>query len=200
MNIWFIMKKVVLYIRHFDAKVSIFEQQKHLKIVAKKNNWKIIGCFNDNSRSIFFHKEVNNQYIELLKSSYKVPYSLIMIYDFKFIVSNASKVFDSINLLKESSIDLYFHKQNFYTDSSEGKIISQIFAIFSNLKKEKLNKIKKGILSAHKNGNVLGRPMKVVNINKIIRDRSSGMTLRELSMKHKISLGKIHGIVKDNLM
>ena len=48
------MKKVVLYIRHFDAKVSIFEQQKHLKIVAKKNNWKIIGCFNDNSRSIFF--------------------------------------------------------------------------------------------------------------------------------------------------
>ena len=197
---WFIMKKVVLYIRHFDAKVSIFEQQKHLKIVAKKNNWKIIGCFNDNSRSIFFHREVNNQYIELLKSSYKVPYSLIMIYDFKFIASNASKVFDSINLLKENRIDLYFHKQNFYTDSSEGKIISQIFDIFSNLKKEKLNKIKKGILSARKNGNVLGRPMKVVNINKIIRDRSSGMTLRELSMKHKISLGKIHRIVKDNLM
>ena len=68
------MKKVTLYIRSFNTMMSIFEQKKHLKIIAIKNNWKIVGCYIDRTKSGYFHSEVKKQYLELVKFNYILPH------------------------------------------------------------------------------------------------------------------------------
>ena len=46
-------------------------------------------------------------------------------------------------------------------------------------------------------GKVLGRPVKVANIKKLIEDRNSGKTIRELAKQHSISIGKVHKLLKN---
>ena len=76
----------------------------------------------------------------------------------------------------------------------------QMCGVFAEFERGILSeRVKAGLNRARKEGKILGRPMKLANIKKILDDKNLGKPLRQIAREHKLSVGKIHGIVKENI-
>jgi DNA invertase Pin-like site-specific DNA recombinase len=57
-------------------------------------------------------------------------------------------------------------------------------------------RVKAGLNRARDEGKVLGRPKKIANIKNILKDRNSGMTIRQIAKEQNLSIGKVHKILR----
>jgi DNA invertase Pin-like site-specific DNA recombinase len=72
----------------------------------------------------------------------------------------------------------------------------QMCGVFAEFERSILSeRVKAGLNRAREEGKVLGRPIKVVNVKKILEDRGNGMTYRQMASKHSISAGKLFKIL-----
>ena len=75
----------------------------------------------------------------------------------------------------------------------------QMCGVFAEFERSILSeRVKAGLNRAREEGKVLGRPIKVVNVKKIVEDKAMGMTYRKLAEKHKMSVGKVFQVIRSN--
>ena len=57
-------------------------------------------------------------------------------------------------------------------------------------------RVKAGLRRTKEQGKALGRPVKVANIEALLKARRDGKTIRQLSVEHQLSVGKVHSLLK----
>ncbi len=194
------MKRAVLYLRVSKNDQTIENQRIELERVAAAKGWKIIATFKDEGVSGAFGREVRAQYDSMLKQSVQAKFDVVLAWDVSRLSRSLVDLVTTLDELHACGIDLYLHQQAIDTTTPAGKAMFQMCGVFAEFERGILSeRVKAGLNRAREHGKILGRPIKVANLKKIIEDKKSGKTIRQIAENHKLSIGKVHKIVSSNL-
>ena len=197
MNKGYVMKRAALYLRVSKNEQTIDNQRLELERVAKAKGWKIVSVFKEEGISGAFGRGVRSQYDAMLKKGVQAQHDVVMAWDVSRLSRSLSDLVQTLEELHACGIDLYLHQQAIDTTTPAGKAMFQMCGVFAEFERGILSeRVKAGLNRAKKQGKVLGRPVKVANIKKLLEDRNGGKTIRELAKEHNISVGKVHSILK----
>lgn len=190
------MKRAALYLRVSKNEQTIDNQRLELERVAAARGWKIVSVFKDEGVSGSFGRGVRSQYDAMLKKGVQAQHDVVMAWDVSRLSRSLSDLVQTLEELHACGIDLYLHQQAIDTTTPAGKAMFQMCGVFAEFERSILSeRVKAGLNRAKAQGKVLGRPVKLANIKKLIEDRNSGRTIRELANIHNISIGKVHKLL-----
>lgn len=199
MNIGSTMKRAALYLRVRKNEQTIDNQRLELERVAAARGWKIVSIFKDEGISGAFGRGVRSQYDAMLKKGVQAQHDVVMAWDVSRLSRSLSDLVQTLEELHACGIDLYLHQQAIDTTTPAGKAMFQMCGVFAEFERGILSeRVKAGLNRAKEQGKVLGRPMKVANIKKLIDDRQNGKTIRSLAKEHNLSIGKVHKLLVQN--
>ena len=194
------MKRAILYLRVSKNEQTIENQRIELERVAAAKGWKIIATFRDEGVSGAFGREVRAQYDSMLKQSVQAKFDVVLAWDVSRLSRSLVDLVTTLDELHACGIDLYLHQQAIDTTTPAGKAMFQMCGVFAEFERGILSeRVKAGLNRARSEGKLLGRPVKVANIKKIIEDKRSGKTIRQIAENQKLSIGKVHKIVSSNM-
>ncbi len=191
------MKRAALYLRVSKQDQTIDNQRIELERVAAAKGWKIVSVFKDEGISGSFGRGVRSQYDAMLKSGVRAQHDVVMAWDVSRLSRSLAELVTTLDELHALGIDLYLHQQAIDTTTPAGKAMFQMCGVFAEFERGILSdRVKAGLRRAKKEGRLLGRPQKTVNIQKLIADRQGGKTIRQISHEHRVSVGKVHNALK----
>jgi DNA invertase Pin-like site-specific DNA recombinase len=192
------MKRAALYLRVSKHDQTIDNQRIELERVAVAKDWKIVSVFKDEGISGSFGRGVRSQYDAMLKSGVRAQHDVVMAWDVSRLSRSLAELVTTLDELHALGIDLYLHQQAIDTTTPAGKAMFQMCGVFAEFEKGILSeRVKAGLSRARGEGKVLGRPFKVANIKKIMKDRDSGKTIREIAREESLSIGKVHKVLRE---
>jgi DNA invertase Pin-like site-specific DNA recombinase len=190
------MKRVALYLRVSKQEQTIENQRIELERVAAAKDWKIVSVYKDEGVSGSFGRGVRSQYDAMLKKGVQAQHDIVMAWDVSRLSRSLTDLVQTLDELHACGIDLYLHQQAIDTTTPAGKAMFQMCGVFAEFERGILSeRVKAGLNRAREEGKVLGRPMKLANIKKILEDRERGMTIRQIAGDHCLSVGKIYKIL-----
>ena len=193
------MKRAVLYLRVSKQDQTIENQRAELERVANARGWRIVGTFKDEGISGAFGREVRAQYDAMLKQGVQAKYDVVLVWDVSRLSRSLSDLIATLDELHACGIDLYLHQQAVDTTTPAGKAMFQMCGVFAEFERGMLSeRVKAGLNRARREGKVLGRPVKVVNIKSILEARKAGETIRQIAKRNNLSVGKVHGLIVRN--
>ena len=194
------MKRAVLYLRVSKQEQTIENQRIELERVAKAKGWKVIATFKDEGVSGAFGREVRAQYDSMLKQGVQAKFDVVLAWDVSRLSRSLVDLVTTLDELHACGIDLYLHQQAIDTTTPAGKAMFQMCGVFAEFERGILSeRVKSGLNRAREEGKSLGRPVKVVNVKKIIEAKNSGKTIRQIARENALSVGKVHNIIKSNV-
>jgi len=192
------MKRAVLYLRVSKTDQTIDNQRIELERVAAAKGWKIIATFKDEGISGAFGREVRAQYDSMLKQGVQAKFDVVLAWDVSRLSRSLVDLVTTLDELHACGIDLYLHQQAIDTTTPAGKAMFQMCGVFAEFERSILSeRVKAGLNRARAEGKKLGRPIKVANLKKMLEDRESGKTIRQIASEHKVSIGKVHNAVSN---
>ena len=192
------MKRAVLYLRVSKHEQTIENQRIELERVAKAKGWKVIATFKDEGVSGAFGREVRAQYDLMLKQGVQAKFDVVLAWDVSRLSRSLVDLVTTLDELHACGIDLYLHQQAIDTTTPAGKAMFQMCGVFAEFERGILSeRVKAGLNRARAEGKKLGRPIKVVNIKKMLEDRDHGKTIRQIASEQKISVGKVHRVLSE---
>lgn len=193
------MKRAALYLRVSKHEQTIDNQRIELEKVAAAKGWKIVSVFRDEGVSSSFGRGVRNQYDAMLKSGVRAQHDVVMAWDVSRLSRSLSELVNTLEELHALGIDLYLHQQAIDTTTPAGKAMFQMCGVFAEFERGMLSeRVKAGLSRAKAQGKILGRPIRIVNIRKILEGREKGKTIREIAKEHNLSIGKVHKVLSAN--
>lgn len=195
------MKRAVLYLRVSKNEQNIENQRIELERVAAAKGWKVIATFKDEGVSGAFGREVRAQYDLMLKQGVQAKFDVVLAWDVSRLSRSLVDLVTTLDELHACGIDLYLHQQAIDTTTPAGKAMFQMCGVFAEFERGILSeRVKSGLNRAREEGKILGRPMKLANIKKILEGRKAGMTIRQLASEENLSIGKVHKVLLKNKM
>ena len=190
------MKRAALYLRVSKQEQTIENQRIELERVATLKGWQIVSVFKDEGISGSFGRGVRRQYDAMLKKGVQAQHDVVMAWDVSRLSRSLVDLVTTLDELHACGIDLYLHQQAIDTTTPAGKAMFQMCGVFAEFERGILSeRVKAGLNRAKEEGKVLGRPIKIANVREIIEDRRNGKTIRQISLAHGLSIGKIHKIL-----
>ena len=194
------MKRAVLYLRVSKHDQTIENQRIELERVAKAKGWKVIATFQDEGMSGAFGREVRAQYDSMLKQGVQAKFDVVLAWDVSRLSRSLVDLVTTLDELHACGIDLYLHQQAIDTTTPAGKAMFQMCGVFAEFERGILSeRVKAGLNRAREEGKILGRPLKVANIKKILEDRSNGKTIRAIAHEQRLSVGKVHKLIRSGV-
>ena len=190
------MKRAVLYLRVSKQDQTIENQRSELERVANARGWRIVGTFKDEGISGAFGREVRAQYDAMLKQGIQAKYDVVLAWDVSRLSRSLGELVSTLDELHACGIDHYLHQQAVDTTTPAGKAMFQMCGVFAEFERGMLSeRVKAGLSRAKSEGKTLGRPVKIANIQAILKDWHQGKTIRQISKEQNLSVGKVHKIV-----
>jgi len=191
------MKRAALYLRVSKQEQTIENQRIELERVAAAKGWKIVSVFKDEGISGSFGRGVRSQYDAMLKKGVQAQHDVVMAWDVSRLSRSLADLVTTLDELHACGIDLYLHQQAIDTTTPAGKAMFQMCGVFAEFERGILSeRVKAGLNRAREEGKTLGRPIKVANIKAVLDARKEGKTIRDIANQEKLSIGKIHKILK----
>jgi DNA invertase Pin-like site-specific DNA recombinase len=135
----------------------------------------------------------------MLKSGVRAQHDVVMAWDVSRLSRSLSELVNTLEELHALGIDLYLHQQAIDTTTPAGKAMFQMCGVFAEFERGMLSeRVKAGLSRAKAQGKILGRPIRIVNIRKILEGREKGKTIREIAKEHNLSIGKVHKVLSAN--
>ena len=132
----------------------------------------------------------------MLKQGVQAKFDVVLAWDVSRLSRSLVDLVTTLDELHACGIDLYLHQQAIDTTTPAGKAMFQMCGVFAEFERGILSeRVKAGLNRAREEGKVLGRPIKIANIRAVLKDRTEGKTIRQISAKHSLSIGKVHKLL-----
>ena len=192
------MKRAVLYLRVSKHEQTIENQRIELERVAAAKGWKVIATFKDEGVSGAFGREVRAQYDSMLKQGVQAKFDVVLAWDVSRLSRSLVDLVTTLDELHACGIDLYLHQQAIDTTTPAGKAMFQMCGVFAEFERGILSeRVKAGLNRARQEGKILGRPMKLANVKKLLEARQRGSTIRQIAEENNLSVGKVHKVLNE---
>ena len=189
-------KKVVIYGRVSTDKQTVQNQLEELREVSRRNGWEVVEEYLDKGLSGSLGRNGRPSFDRLLKDVNRKKFDGILVWSIDRLGRSLQDLVSFLNDVQSKNIDLYIHQQGLDTSTPTGKMMFQMCGVFAEFERSMIReRVKAGIQRAKAQGKRLGRPtVPPITVRKIQNLRASGLSIRAISRKTGISVGKVHAV------
>jgi DNA invertase Pin-like site-specific DNA recombinase len=185
--------KAVIYARVSTAEQTTENQTLELEKVAERNGWALEAVYED---TISGAKTDRPALQRLLQGVIRKEFDVVMVWDVSRLGRSLKHLVTLLEDFHAKGVNLYFHQQGIDTTTPSGKMMYQMCGVFAEFERSMIQeRVKAGLQRAKAQGKKLGRPrVPPITIRKIQNLRASGLSLRAISKRTGVSVGKVHAI------
>jgi len=188
-------KKVAVYVRVSTKDQSTDMQLNDLERYSRERGLDIYKAYEDNG--ISGTKETRPALNELMNDAKKRKFDIVLVWRFDRFARSTKHLVTALHEFRHLGIDFISFQENIDTSSPLGEAIFTIISAMSTLERDIIaERVKGGLRKARAKGKRLGRPNNDIDINKVVRCKDQGMSIREIAKNLKLSRGKVERTLK----
>ena len=183
--------KTAIYARVSTEEQTTENQSLVLEGVAKKMEWNVVETFTD---VISGAKSKRQGLDALMKAVRRNEVDMVMVWDVSRLGRSLQHLVSLLEEFHAKKVELYFHQQGLDTTTPSGKAMFGMMGVFSEYERGMISeRVHAGLQRAKAQGKTLGRPrITPLQVEKIRKLRGEGLSLRKISKKVGVSVGKVH--------
>jgi len=193
------MKKVALYLRISTNEQTTENQRRELMDRAERSGWEVVKVYEDQGVSGSKGRDERPQFDQMLKDATRKEFDLVMAWSVDRLGRSLLNLIEFLQELHSLKIDLYLHQQGIDTTTPAGKAMFSMLGVFAEFERSMIQeRVKSGLERAKANGVKLGRrPVSDDKREAVLAARQEGLSVRKIAEHVGLSVGKVHGIVKE---
>ena len=186
--------RVAIYARVSTDEQTTENQVFELEKVAKRMGWTVTEVYAD---TISGAKAKRPELDKLLKSAMRKEIDVVMAWSVDRLGRSLQHLITLLSDIQSKGVDLYLHQQGIDTTTPSGKMMFQMCGVFAEFERAMIQeRVKAGLERAKAKGKRLGRPpVPPIQIENIKRLRTEGLSIRAISNKVGLSVGKVQAVV-----
>jgi DNA invertase Pin-like site-specific DNA recombinase len=192
-------KKAVIYVRVSTDGQTTENQRLALERVAEKSGWEIVGVYEDHAVSGAKGREQRPAFDRLCKDATRREFDVVMAWSVDRLGRSLQHLVTFLGELHAVGVDLFLHQQGIDTTTPAGKAMFQMMGVFAEFERAMIqDRVKAGLARARAQGKTLGRPKVATKVRQSILDaRSDGRSIRKIATEVGVSVGTVHGVIKE---
>ena len=189
------MKRIAIYSRVSTADQHLETQLLDLRAMAKQRELEIVCEYSD---VISGAKAKRPGLDSLMSDARRHRFDVLLVSAFDRIARNVRHFLDVLDELNHLGIQFISLRENIDTGGPLGRAMLTIIGAISELERSLIvERVKAGMRRAKLEGRRIGRAPMNINRAEVVSDRRSGMSLTQVSMKHRISRASVCRLVKE---
>ena len=183
--------RIAMYCRVSTADQTTDNQAIALEEVAQKMGWEITDTFTD----VISGAKTNRHGLDALMDAVKhKQVDMVMVWDVSRLGRSMAHLVTLLEEFHANGVDLYFHQQGIDTRTPSGKAMFGMMGVFAEFERSLIQeRVKAGLQRAKTQGKRLGRPpVPPIQIEKIKRLRTEGLSYRKIAKRMDLSVCTIH--------
>ncbi len=183
--------RTALYCRVSTSEQTTDNQVLDLQKVAQKMNGTVTETFTD---VISGAKSKRPGLDALMKAVSRNEVDVVMCWDVSRLGRSLQHLLSLLSELHAKNVDLYLHVQGIDTTTPSGKAMFGMMGVFAEFERSLIQeRVKAGLQRAKTQGKRLGRPpVPPIQIEKIKRLRTEGLSYRKIAKRMDLSVCTIH--------
>jgi len=180
------LKRIAIYARVSTTDQSTDSQLLDLRRYVSERDWNIFKEYSDNG--ISGTKDSRPALNELMNDAKKRRFHVVLVWRFDRFARSTKHLILALEEFKNLGIDFVSYQENIDTSSPLGSAIFTIISAVAQLERDIIaERVKAGLRRAKENGKRLGRPRLSIDLEKIQKLRSQGLSLRAIAKVTGIS-------------
>jgi DNA invertase Pin-like site-specific DNA recombinase len=189
------MKKTGIYVRVSTKDQSVDMQLHDLERYSKERGLSVFKVYKDSG--ISGTKETRPALSELMNDAKKKKFDTVLVWRFDRFARSTKHLVTALYEFRNLSIDFISYQENIDTSSPLGEAIFTIISAMSKLERDIIaERVKGGLRKARANGKQLGRPNGDIDIDRVIKFKKQGMSIRGIAKELGLSRGKVERTLK----
>jgi DNA invertase Pin-like site-specific DNA recombinase len=189
-------KRAALYCRVSTGDQHLETQLLDLRELAKQRGVEIVREYAD---VISGAKSKRPGLDSLMSDARRHRFDVVLVAAFDRIARNVRHFLDVLDELNHLNIQFVSMRENIDTGGPLGRALLTIIGAISELERSLIvERVKAGMRRAKLEGRRIGRTPLDIDREQVVSDRRSGMSLTQVSMKHRISRASVCRLVKES--
>jgi len=191
--------KAAIYLRVSTNDQTTDNQRLVLEEAAERSGWEIVEVYEDHGVSGSKGRENRPAFNRLCHDATRRRFDVVMAWSVDRLGRSLKDLVGFLSELHATNVDLFLHQQGIDTTTPAGKAMFQMMGVFAEFERSMIqDRVKAGLERAKAAGIKLGRPAISEHIqDKVLTARRDGVSLRKIAGQVGVSLGTVHGIVKN---
>jgi len=188
-------KKIAVYVRVSTKDQSVDMQLHDLERYSRERGLDVFKVYEDNG--ISGTKETRPALSELMNDAKKKKFDMVLVWRFDRFARSTKHLVTALHEFRHIGIDFISFQENIDTSSPLGEAIFTIISAMSTLERDIIaERVKGGLRKARAKGKRLGRPNNDIDVDKVIKFKEQGKSIREIAKDLKLSRGKVERTLK----
>ena len=189
-------KRAAIYTRVSTADQHPETQLYDLRKMAKQRGYEIVHEFSD---TISGSKAKRPGLDALMADARRHKFDIVMVAAFDRVARSVRHFLEVLDELNHLGIEFVSFRENIDTGGPLGRAIVVIVGAIAELERSLIvERVRAGMRRAKLEGRRIGRKPLDIDREQVVRDRRSGMSLREVAEKHEISRASVCRLVKES--
>jgi DNA invertase Pin-like site-specific DNA recombinase len=189
-------KKVALYCRVSTGDQRLETQLLDLRELARQRGYEIVHEYTD---IISGAKSKRPGLDQLMADGRRHRFDVVLVAAFDRIARNVRHFLEVLDELSRLSIEFISLRENIDTGGPLGRAMVVIVGAISELERSLIvERVKAGMRRAKLEGRRIGRTPLDIDREQVVGDRRSGLSLRQVALRHRISRASVCRILKES--
>jgi DNA invertase Pin-like site-specific DNA recombinase len=189
-------KRAAIYTRVSTADQHPETQALDLREMAKQRGYEIVHEYSD---VISGAKSKRPGLNALMADARRGKFDVVLVAAFDRVARSVRHFLEVLDELNHLSIEFVSFRENIDTGGPLGRAIVVIVGAIAELERNLIvERVKAGMRRAKLEGRRIGRAPLDIDREQVIRDRRSGMSLREVALRHGISRASVCRLMKES--
>jgi DNA invertase Pin-like site-specific DNA recombinase len=190
-----VTKRAALYCRVSTGDQHLETQLLDLREMAKQRGLEIVREYGD---VISAAKSKRPGLDQLMSDARRHRFDVVLVAAFDSIARNVRHFLEVLDELNHLNIQFMSLRENIDTGGPLGRAMLTIIGAIAELERSLIvERVKAGMRRAKLEGRRIGRTPLNINREQVVKDRRSGMSLTQVSMKHRISRASVCRLVRE---
>ena len=188
-------KRVAIYVRVSTKDQSVDMQLNDLERYSRERGLNVFKVYEDSGVS--GTKETRPALNELMDHAKKKRFDMVLVWRFDRFARSTKHLVTALHEFRHIGIDFISFQENIDTSSPLGEAIFTIISAMSTLERDIIaERVKGGLRKAKAKGKRLGRPNDEIDVDKVIKFKEQGKSIREIAKHLNLSRGKVERTLK----